>query len=62
MHPFWYDVLVTENKVTCIKCNNLRFNMFTGHFYCSENKSPIPTKNPEDEHICKSFKLIADQK
>ena len=60
MHPYWYDISLTENKVTCKDCDYLRFNMFTGCFYCNKKKCPIPTNEPEELHICKVFDLKKD--
>lgn len=55
MHPFWYNEQANQNKVCCASCRNLYYNMFTGKFYCSKKNYIIPTKEPEEKHICKDY-------
>lgn len=61
MHPYWYDVYANQEKVRCIDCENLSYNMFTGRFFCHKKKCAIPTREPEDKHTCKGFKGKDDE-
>lgn len=56
MRPFWYNEQANQKKVCCMSCGNLSYNMLAGLFFCSKTKNVIPTKEPEDKHICKYFK------
>lgn len=56
MHPYWYDVYAQKEKVRCIDCKNLCYNMLAGGFFCKKRCCVIPTREPEDKHVCSDFK------
>lgn len=55
MSPFWYNEQANQKKVSCATCKNMYYNMLTGKFYCNKKKYLIPTREPEEKHICKDY-------
>lgn len=55
MSPFWYNEHANQKKVSCVNCKNLSYNMLAGQFYCKKKQCKIPTREPEDQHVCKDF-------
>ena len=56
MSPLWYNERANQKKVSCVTCRNFSFNnLIAGAFFCNKKMSMIPTREPEEKHICKDY-------